>query len=72
MHNLYVVDYASHQILKWEKDSITGSVVAGDYGQGNAPNQRNPPEDIVVDKSGTMFITHELVLKVGRKVPHQE
>jgi sugar lactone lactonase YvrE len=39
---------------RWAKDGIT---IAGGYGVGNELNQLFLPEDLIIDKDGTVFIT---------------
>ncbi|CAF0889087.1 unnamed protein product [Adineta steineri] len=59
-NSLYVADSGNNRILKFASGSTSatyGTVVAGGNGAGNGTNQLNNPRSIVVDSSGTLYIS---------------
>ncbi|CAF1359271.1 unnamed protein product, partial [Adineta steineri] len=57
---LYVTDQNNYRIMKFPSGSTSatyGTVVAGGNGVGSGANQLHSPRSIVVDSSGTLYIT---------------
>ena len=53
---VYVSDRYNHRVMKWNKDTKEGIVVAGRRGQGSALTQLYYPNDLFVDTSGTLDV----------------
>ncbi|CAF2586756.1 unnamed protein product [Rotaria sp. Silwood2] len=49
--NVLIADSGNHRIVEWKPGAMSGQVVAGGNGPGNAPNQLNAPSDVIVDKN---------------------
>jgi sugar lactone lactonase YvrE len=54
--NLYIPDENNHRVVKWNKGSNEGIVVAGGNGRGDALNQLISPTQIKLDSSGNLYI----------------
>jgi sugar lactone lactonase YvrE len=54
--DLYVSDWANHQIIRWKQVYFHRTVVAGGNGPGGAFNQLNLPRIIFVDQFGSIYI----------------
>ncbi|CAF4187301.1 unnamed protein product, partial [Adineta steineri] len=59
-NTLYVADSNNHRVMKFPSGSTSatyGTVVAGGNGAGSGANQFNSPRSILVDSSGTLYIS---------------
>ncbi|CAF0838807.1 unnamed protein product [Adineta steineri] len=59
-NSLYVTDCGNNRVMKYPSGSTSatyGTVVAGGNGAGSGANQLNNPRSIVVDSSGTVYIS---------------
>jgi len=57
--NLYISDTYNNRILKFNKDSNIGQIVAGGNGKGTSANQLSGPVDLVVDLNGNIIIADQ-------------
>lgn len=58
--HLYVVDSGNHRVLKFPPDSTQatfGTLVAGGNSDGDGPDQLNNPRTLLVDGSGSIYIS---------------
>ncbi|CAF3992382.1 unnamed protein product, partial [Adineta steineri] len=58
--SLYVTDCDNYRIMKYPSGSTNatyGTIVAGGNGAGSGANQLNNPRSILVDSSGTLYIS---------------
>ncbi|CAF0954319.1 unnamed protein product, partial [Didymodactylos carnosus] len=70
--NLYVADTNNNRIMKFPPGSTkssNGTVVAGNNTAGNATNQLNGPRDVIVDKSGNIYIADGSNNRIQRWLP---
>ncbi|CAF1603685.1 unnamed protein product, partial [Didymodactylos carnosus] len=70
--NLYVADTNNHRIMKFppgSTQSSNGVVVAGNNIAGNGTNQLNGPRDVIVDKSGNIYIADGSNNRIQRWLP---
>ncbi|CAF4534594.1 unnamed protein product, partial [Didymodactylos carnosus] len=70
--NLYVADTNNNRIMKFppgSTQSSNGTVVAGNNTAGNATNQLNAPRDVIVDKSGNIYIADGSNNRIQRWLP---
>ena len=56
MQVIYIADSYNHRILAWFFGEDRGSVVAGDYRQGNKINQLYWPTDVILDENNSSLI----------------
>ncbi|MDF2191444.1 Ig-like domain-containing protein [Paraflavitalea sp. CAU 1676] len=56
--DLLISEYANHRVTKWTPGAspLTGTVVAGNNGPGNALNQLRSPAGIIFDADGQLLI----------------
>ncbi len=54
--NIYVIETAKDRILKANADGKSYSVVAGGNGKGDASNQLNNPQNIVIDDAENIYV----------------
>ncbi|CAF1046924.1 unnamed protein product [Rotaria sp. Silwood1] len=55
--NLFIADNKNHRVQRWEKDSLSGTTVAGQPGiPGSALNQLDSPQAIWVDSKNNLYI----------------
>ncbi|CAF0822823.1 unnamed protein product [Adineta steineri] len=71
--SLYVTDNGNNRVMKYPSGSTSatyGIVVAGNNGAGSGANQLNSPRSIVVDSSGTLYISDGSNNRVIRWLPN--
>ena len=55
--NLFIADTNNHRVQKWEKDSSSGTTVAGQTGNaGSALNQLHSPQALWIDSKNNLYI----------------
>ncbi len=54
---LCVSDYNKHEVKRWKKGEINGTVVAGGNGQGNRLDQLSYPIDVFVDQENSVYVS---------------
>ncbi|CAF1691323.1 unnamed protein product, partial [Adineta ricciae] len=56
---IYIADRSNHRVMKWEQNATVGQWVAGLKVDGDGTHELplNMPQDIVVDKNGTIYIS---------------
>jgi len=58
--DLFVCDEEKHEVKKWRKGEIEGTIVAGGHGKGDQLNQLNTPRFLFVDRQDTVYVSDEL------------
>ena len=53
---VYVSDVNNHRVMKWNKGTNQGIVVAGGRGQGSALTQLSDPRGLFMDTSDTIYV----------------
>ncbi|CAF3687010.1 unnamed protein product [Adineta steineri] len=56
--DLYISDWARHQVVRWQEGDTKGTVVAGGNGQGNHLNQLDFPMYIFVDEYHSVYVAN--------------
>ncbi|CAF1096845.1 unnamed protein product [Adineta steineri] len=69
--NLFIADTNNHRVQKWEKDSTSGSTVAGKTGNpGSDLHQLHSPQAIWVDSENNLYIAdlsnHRIVKRLSQ------
>jgi archaellum component FlaF (FlaF/FlaG flagellin family) len=54
--NVYATNYKNDRVQMWVPGTLSGIIVAGGNGDGNAANQFYNPQGIFVDASGNIFV----------------
>ncbi|CAF1013890.1 unnamed protein product [Adineta steineri] len=54
--DLYISDWAKHQVIRWRQGDKEGKVVAGGNDKGNRFDQFNQPSSIFVDKYYSIYV----------------
>ncbi|CAF1210373.1 unnamed protein product [Adineta steineri] len=57
--SIYIADCWNNRIVKWELNSNTGQIIAGENGKENQNNQLDGPTNIIFDKKNNCFIISE-------------
>ncbi|CAF5011134.1 unnamed protein product, partial [Rotaria magnacalcarata] len=52
MGTVYVAGRNNHRVMRWYKDSKSGSVIIGGQGWGNGTAQLCTPRDLAFDRQG--------------------
>ena len=53
---IYVADFHNHRVMKWAPGADEGAIVAGGYGDGDAPQQLSSPVEIAIDRRGALYV----------------
>ncbi|CAF1479472.1 unnamed protein product [Adineta ricciae] len=61
---LFVADYSNSRVMRFQPDSLTGTIVAGTGVRGTADNQLGLPGEIAVDASENVYIYDDLNYRV--------
>ncbi|CAF1417086.1 unnamed protein product [Adineta steineri] len=72
-NSLYVADTGNNRVMKYPSGSTSatyGTVVAGGNGAGSAANQLSNPRSILVDSSGTIYISDGTNNEIQRWLPN--
>ena len=65
--NIYIADHYGARIVEWERNALSGRIVAGGNGEGNRMDQLYYPSDVVIDKTtDTLIICDSMNRRVVR------
>ena len=51
-----IADFGNYRIVEWKQGATSGTVLAGENGRGNRPDQLNRPTDVIFDKETDSLI----------------
>ncbi|CAF0939208.1 unnamed protein product [Adineta steineri] len=67
--SLYVADYEKNEVIRYRRDNVQGTVVAGGNGNGNRLSQLDSPSYLFVNREHSVFISDTNNRRVMKWVP---
>ncbi|CAF0923488.1 unnamed protein product [Adineta steineri] len=67
--SLYVADYEKNEVIRYRRDKVQGTVVAGGNGNGKRLNQLDSPSYLFVNREHSVFISDTNNRRVMKWVP---
>lgn len=65
-YSVYLSDTNNSRVIKWEKNTAIGTVVAGGQGRGTSVSQLNFPFGVYADQLGTVYVSDSYNNRVVR------